>query len=131
MVRGDSSEETRQYLDQVLTNIDRNLDQATLRPLEPAEDKPEIFAYVYGTEPGRDIYVGEAFWQAGSNPPDTQAGVLVHEMSHFEDIGGTIDDPDAYGAENSERLARTEPEKAARAADNFEYFVEEYQKGPS
>jgi len=44
-------------------------------------------AYVDPANPDR-IYLGERYFEAGGN---SQAGVLTHEMSHFNSVGATND----------------------------------------
>ncbi len=51
---------------------------------------------------------------------DSQAGTIVHEVSHL--VAGTHDY--AYGAVNCAALASNHPEKAIKNADSYEYFVE-------
>ena len=124
---GSASPETRQYLSDVLGRIDREVDRVRLVPFEADRDPRSLrntFAYVYPRDEQRRVFVGPAFDRAGDTPPDSRAGVLVHEISHFEDVAATKDT--AYGHEPCQRLAATDPEMAARTADNIEYFVEEY-----
>ncbi len=53
---------------------------------------------------------------------DSQSGTLIHEMSHFENIGGTMDH--AYGLRNAKVLASQDPKRALYNADTFEYYLE-------
>jgi peptidyl-Lys metalloendopeptidase len=48
----------------------------------------------------------------------SRAGVIVHELSHF---WGT--DDIRYGAPSARKLARPEPERAVKNAENYEHFV--------
>lgn len=85
--------------------------------------------------PGRDCGQGEfafartdrrilglcpAFFSAGPTGVDTRWGILIHEASH---IAGHTDDH-AYGQSGALRLAKEDPRRAARNADNYEYFAE-------
>lgn len=80
------------------------------------------YAYVYPTKP-YTIYVCKAFWSASPDRhPDTQAGTLIHEMSHFNATAAT--DDWAYGTANAKSFANTDPAKATTNADNHEYFAE-------
>jgi hypothetical protein len=79
------------------------------------------FAYVYPAD-DRKIYLGPKFENSPAEGEDSQIGTLAHEMSHFKSISGTTDE--RYGRTNSESLAKTDPDKALRNADNYEYFVE-------
>ena len=79
------------------------------------------YAYVYSSEP-YNIYLCRIFWQAPLVGADSQAGTLIHEMSHF-DVTASTDDW-AYGQSASMRLADQHPERALDNADNHEYFAE-------
>lgn len=99
------------------------------KPADPS--KPNRFAYVYPDDATHTIYLDHAFQRAKSSGQDSRAGVLSHEMSHFSDIGGTLDafrDYDdgesVYGPEASRALARSRPDLAAKHADSFEYYLE-------
>ena len=53
--------------------------------------------------------------------PDEQVVTIVHELTHFNEIGPT--DDFAYGPGPSQQLAATNPAAAARNADSYGYFV--------
>ncbi len=76
------------------------------------------FAYAY---PGQDI-VGfcQPFFRARDTGFDSRPGTVVHEMSHL--AAGTQDFD--YGPTNTRKLAAGSPDRAARNADNYEYFTE-------
>lgn len=84
--------------------------------------KKPYYAYVYPTQPYK-IYVCKVFWQAPALGIDSQAGTLVHEMSHFNVTAST--DDYVYGQSAALNLAATNPDKAVDNADNHEYFAEE------
>ena len=52
------------------------------------------FAYVYPTQP-YIVHLCNAFWSAPNAGTDSRGGTIVHEMSHFNVLGGT--DDHAYG----------------------------------
>ncbi|MEY9330434.1 peptidyl-Lys metalloendopeptidase [Pseudomonas protegens] len=54
---------------------------------------------------------------------DTQAGTVVHELTHS--IGHTTDIPGAYGVAGSQNLGANRPSDAVENADNYEYYVED------
>lgn len=54
---------------------------------------------------------------------DTQAGTVVHELTHS--IGHTTDIPGAYGVAGSQNLGTNRPSDAVENADNYEYYVED------
>ncbi len=81
---------------------------------------PNTIAYTY--KGSRKIFLCNAFWRL---PPDsgfdTQAGTVVHEMSHAV----SYTDDFVYGTANAKALARSKPNEAIRNADNYEYFTED------
>jgi len=79
------------------------------------------FAYVFTNDPFK-IYLCRAFWTASVTGTDSQAGTILHELSHFPEVKGT--DDHAYGQSAAAALARSNPAQAANNADSFEYFVE-------
>ncbi len=81
----------------------------------------DAVAYVYTNDPFR-IYLCDDFWNIPLSGTNSQAGVVIHEMSHF-DITAATDDH-VYGVEESFTLAQENPSNAASNADNFEYFAE-------
>lgn len=85
--------------------------------------KDNRFAYVYPNDKKHKIYLDKAFDKAPATGKDSKAGTIAHEMSHFNDIGGTKDH--VYGKSNAEALAKSNPAKAMGNADNFEYYCEE------
>ena len=85
------------------------------------DDTSSAFAYVYPNRP-YDIYLGQAFWRAPRTGTDSKAGTIVHELSHFDVLGGT--DDVVYGQSGARSLARTNPNRAVQNADSHEYFAE-------
>ncbi len=53
----------------------------------------------------------------------TREGTLIHEVSHFEIVGGTEDN--CYGREICEDMARRDPLGAVDNADSYQYFAED------
>jgi hypothetical protein len=53
--------------------------------------------------------------------PNTIESTIIHELSHFSNIGNTADT--AYGAGNDRRLAVMYGAAAANNADNYGLFV--------
>ncbi len=82
---------------------------------------PGTFAYVYPNDPKHTVHLEKQFWKAGRKGKDSKLGTLAHEVSHFNDVGGTSDR--GYGTGNASRLTRT-PANALSNADNFEYYIE-------
>lgn len=79
------------------------------------------YAYVYPSQPYK-IYLCRVFWRSSTNGTDSQAGTLVHEMSHFNVVAGT--DDVTYGQSSCRALADSSPNQAIRNADSHEYFAE-------
>jgi peptidyl-Lys metalloendopeptidase len=87
----------------------------------PGTDYADAYAYVYSNQPYR-IYLCNSFWAAPNAGTDSRAGTIIHELSHFSVVAGTNDY--AYGKTAARNLARTNPSRAVRNADNHEYFGE-------
>ena len=79
------------------------------------------FAFVFPDEP-YDVYLCGSFWTTEVTGSDSQAGTIIHELSHFTILAGT--DDHVYGKDKAKQLAITSPEKALNNADNHEYFAE-------
>jgi peptidyl-Lys metalloendopeptidase len=69
-----------------------------------------------------DGQLGRVYWSAPATGTDSQAGTLIHEMSHFTVVAGT--DDLAYGQTAAEALATSDPDSAIRNADSHGYFAE-------
>lgn len=79
------------------------------------------YAWVYPDKP-YNIHICNSFWNAPVTGTDSQAGTIIHEMSHFNSIAHT--DDYVYGQEFAFNLAANNPAEAINNADNFEYFAE-------
>lgn len=86
------------------------------------ETRKSDYAYVTPDDKEHKINLGIPFWQAPAVGPESKAGILVHEISHFEDVEGTQDHE--YGDFLCLRLAIMKPDLALFNADNFERFIE-------
>jgi uncharacterized Zn-binding protein involved in type VI secretion len=87
-------------------------------------DYQKLFAMVYGTDEVHTIYLGSHFWKAKSLRKYTKATVLIHEVSHFENLGGTFDHD--YDDE-CEDLAKERPLIALYNADSYAFFITGYK----
>jgi hypothetical protein len=94
--------------------------EANFKPSAP--ENSDAYAYVTPNDDTHTIYLGDPFWDAPEVGRDSKAGVLTHEMSHFDDVGGT--DDYKYGEDGCLKMAEKYPERALNNADNFEYYVE-------
>jgi peptidyl-Lys metalloendopeptidase len=83
--------------------------------------KQNVYAYVYPNQP-YTIYLGRVYWTAPAAGTDSQAGTLIHEMSHFDNVAGT--DDVVYGQAGAKSLAISNPDAAITNADSHEYFAE-------
>ena len=81
--------------------LNSELKPENFKPADPSD--PSTFAYVYPGDKTHTIYLDKAFDSAPDTGKDSKAGTLAHEMSHFDDIGGTKDH--VYGADNAKALA--------------------------
>lgn len=70
----------------------------------------------------RDVYPTGVFWDIAVSGPNSRAGTLIHESSHFTQNGGT--DDIVYGTSGARDLASSSPSQAINNADNYEYYAE-------
>lgn len=68
------------------------------------------------------IFLTPRFFELKRTGPDSQIGVLVHELSHRAGIG--LKD-EVYGVPDAKQLAASNPSMARRNADNYQYYVED------
>lgn len=113
---GDRFETTLQNL----LNVQKVLSEQAIR-FNCDCDLSGVYAYVRADDP-YDIFLCPAFWASNTVGTDSQAGTIVHELSHFHVVAGTQDH--VYGKPNAQLLAATDPVRAVGNADNHEYFVE-------
>lgn len=100
--------------------------------VSPDACERDTFAYVYDDEPLL-IYLCPKFFemqsmarmQPGTRASDdgTKEGTIIHEISHFIAVGGTLDH--CYGRQECEAMARSDPAAAVRNADSYQYFAED------
>lgn len=77
-------------------------------------DQKDTYAYVYPTRFPM-IYLCGAFWNAPTNGTDSKAGTIIHEGTHFTNIGSTKDY--AYGQSGAQNLAKSDPDRAVMNAE--------------
>ncbi|WP_207514580.1 PAAR domain-containing protein [Longitalea luteola] len=65
--------------------------------------------------------IGDLFWKENKDVMG-MANTLVHELSHFDDVGCTCDFD--YGVEQCLDLSKRHPKRALYNASNFEYFIQ-------
>lgn len=74
----------------------------------------------YARRPSDILGVCPPFFRAGNEGQDNRWGILIHEMSHIAANTGDH----AYQPRGAQVLAKEDASRAARNADNYEYFVE-------
>lgn len=129
---GDDSEATRTMLQDRIKKEQALLDTMDEKNFKPGTQKdlgkkPKIentWAYVIPNDTTHTVYLGGLFDDPATpdTGQDSRAGTLVHELSHFDDVGGTKDV--VYGADDAKNLAKKKPADAQKNADNFEYYME-------
>lgn len=98
----------------------RNMKLDTFERIPYEIDYRNLFAQVYAADNFRTIYLGNPFWNDKLLKTYSRAIVLIHEASHFEDLGGTID----YEYDDEcENLAKDRPHKALYNADSYAFFI--------
>lgn len=113
-------------VDLILNRILRALDIAKVLTLDNfgvIEDefkRAKLYASVDGSDEFYTFYLGALFWKKWKSAEST-GSTLIHELSHFDDIGCTRDFD--YGDEQCLYLAKYASKRALYNADNFEYFI--------
>lgn len=106
----------------VTSNFDEILDALANRTITfDCSCNENYYAYVYPTRP-YEIYLCNVFWTRPLTGTDSQAGTIVHEISHFDVVAGTEDH--VYGQTGCRNLAVNDPSEAIENADSHEYFAE-------
>lgn len=84
-------------------------------------NRKRYFAIVNSADELYTFSLGDPFWKDAKNGAKSTGITLVHELSHFEDIGYTRDFD--YGKEQCLFLAQNYPNLALYNAENFERFI--------
>lgn len=128
-VADDAAKKTISDRVNAMLKLNSVMTEDNFKPADPS--KPDRFAYVTPTDTTHTVYLDTAFGTAGDLGQDSKAGVMAHEMSHFNDVGKTKDkfadyqdNAAVYGLTASRELAAARPDLALRHADSFEYYVE-------
>jgi len=85
-----------------------------------------VFAEVTSNDVNHNVRLEKYFWKAPRRGIDSRLGTLAHELSHFNDSGGTGDDGGGvnYGPAGARNRALSRPQDALKTADSFEYYIE-------
>lgn len=65
------------------------------------------------------MWLCPGFWTL---PSTSQAGTLIHEATHYLQIGNTVDEE--YGYNQCKLLAQYSPLQAIKNADSYQHFAE-------
>ena len=80
-------------------------------------------SYVYPAKTeNKRVYLCPDFWRYPTSGKESKAGVMVHEISHFNDVGKT--DDLSFLQSGAKKLAVKKPIKAIINADSYKYFAE-------
>ncbi|HEX4955831.1 MAG TPA: M35 family metallo-endopeptidase [Thermoanaerobaculia bacterium] len=88
---------------------------------QPVTCDPGDFAFTCAGGASQTIWLCSGFFAAPATGYNSQAGTIVHELSHWY---GTRDN--AYGCRNCQSLASSDPVQAVANADNCEYMAENF-----
>jgi uncharacterized Zn-binding protein involved in type VI secretion len=86
-------------------------------------DYRKLYAEVYKTDTCLTIYLGNPFWSYRKANKNIRKTTLIHEVSHFEDVGDTVDN--GYGEVECEDLAKNRPHLSLMNADSYALFITE------
>lgn len=101
--------------------VSRTLTVGNFYDIEDEHEKRDTCAFVYPEGILRRFKLGDIFWKEEAKGKGSRSGTIIHELSHFKDVGGTEDV--TYGEDDCLQLAEDEPHEAFKNADSFEYFV--------
>ncbi len=126
---GVDDKESRNKIKEVLKKTEDAVNQykknaAYKRKIRRTSDyDDETFAYVDPNDPEKKINLEKQFWKARRRGYNSRLGTLVHEITHFADIGATQDHQ--YSKDGAKFLTRKgNVHLALENADNIEYFIE-------
>jgi hypothetical protein len=100
----------------------KHLTKDNFEDITNENDKKDTYAFAYGNDISHTIFLDFPFWTAEMIGKDSKAEIIIHELSHFKDIGNTKDF--TYGIYCLD-LAKDCPRNALNNADSFAYFVGE------
>jgi uncharacterized Zn-binding protein involved in type VI secretion len=101
--------------------VSRTLTVDNFDVIEDQDAKKCYSALVNAEDKFHTIFLGDKFWKDGRFDEKSMGETLIHELSHFHDIGSTIDVD--YGVQKCLSLVETLPGKVLDNADSFKYFV--------
>jgi hypothetical protein len=102
-------------------NLFKNLTLDNFQRISYEIDYRKLFGLVYRTDDSFTIYIGNPFWNKKFEEKSSREQVLIHETSHFKNIGNTGDF--GYDEEECVMLANKKPDKALFNADSYAFFI--------
>jgi RHS repeat-associated protein len=76
-------------------------------------------AMVFNNDPYHNVSLYKPYWKYKRGK---RMGILAHELSHFNDVGNTVDY--AYYEDLCGDLSHYDPEQALYNADNFRFYIQ-------
>jgi hypothetical protein len=106
----------------LVLNVCKVLTVENFKEIYDEEKRERQYAEIYPDDDSYKIYLGNMFWTAAETGNNSRSGVIIHELSHSNNLGKTFDH--ARGEKGCLRLAELDPSDALENADSFEYFIE-------
>ncbi len=131
---GSTKEESKQI---ILNRINASIQIANtytvdnFRAVTPGELPAGSYAGAIPNYPNI-IILAEPYGTAGTSGKNSRAGILAHEISHFNAVGITQKDPNSPADDlcdkdcNELEFAKEEPSKALYNSNNYEFFIESF-----
>lgn len=96
-----------------------------LNPESPSCSDPIVIAFVNPAETFKTIYLCPPFWKLDPHGLKSQAGIFVHEVSHFRAVASTRDVKECAPID-CRSFASEDPDGAIQNAYNYQFFAESY-----
>eukprot|EP01113_Clastostelium_recurvatum_P046062 TRINITY_DN8017_c0_g2_i1.p1 TRINITY_DN8017_c0_g2~~TRINITY_DN8017_c0_g2_i1.p1 ORF type:complete len:140 (-),score=13.15 TRINITY_DN8017_c0_g2_i1:53-472(-) len=95
------------------------------------DDTSDSYAYVIVDDPTHTIYLCPRYWTTPSTGFESNIGLLIHEVSHFDDVKGNIDDDMGLGCpDRANSLPAISPYRTWINAWSYECFAEDIYVPP-
>ncbi|WP_207515223.1 PAAR domain-containing protein [Longitalea luteola] len=102
-------------------NVSKTLKIDNFSVIINEKDRMGQYANSYPNDPEYRILLGDRFWEEDIPNKKTKSSVIIHELSHFNEVGATEDV--IYGHERCLILANDHPHLAMQNAESFECFI--------
>ena len=103
-----------------ILKVCKRLTRDNFEEITNESDEKDTYAHAYGKDISHTIYLDIPFWTADIIGKDSKSEIIIHELSHFKDIGDTKDF--IYGKYCLD-FAKEYPTDALNNADSFAYFI--------